>query len=112
MKVFNLALDLKDDEKLIAEYEAYHKNVWPEIISKIKESGILNCEIFRVQNRLVMRLETIDSFSFEAKAKIDSSSEIVQKWEELMWTYQQALPNSKTGEKWMLMEPIFNMNSN
>ncbi len=111
MKVFYLALDLKNDEKLIEEYEAYHKNVWPEIINKIKESGIINCEIFRVQNRLVMRLETKDSFSFEAKAQIDIESEILQKWEDLMWTYQQALPGSKQGEKWQLMETIFKMNS-
>ncbi|HEY5773409.1 MAG TPA: L-rhamnose mutarotase, partial [Chitinophagaceae bacterium] len=32
MKRFCLALDLKEDTKLIAEYENYHKNVWPEII--------------------------------------------------------------------------------
>ena len=36
MKRFCLALDLKNDPQLIAEYEAYHKNVWPEIIASIK----------------------------------------------------------------------------
>lgn len=28
-----LTLDLVDDPLLIAEYEAYHKNVWPEVKS-------------------------------------------------------------------------------
>ena len=28
---FYLALDLKDDANLIAEYKELHENVWPEI---------------------------------------------------------------------------------
>ncbi len=31
MKRFCLALDLKDDAGLIAEYERLHQNIWPEI---------------------------------------------------------------------------------
>ena len=33
-----LALDLKDDESLIATYESYHQpeNIWPEIVAGIK----------------------------------------------------------------------------
>jgi L-rhamnose mutarotase len=33
----------------------------------------------------------------------------VQEWEELMWKYQQALPCAERGEKWMLMEKIFEL---
>jgi L-rhamnose mutarotase len=33
----------------------------------------------------------------------------VQEWEQLMWKYQQALPGSKPGEKWRLMEKIFDL---
>ncbi|RZJ54225.1 MAG: L-fucose mutarotase, partial [Flavobacterium sp.] len=29
MKKYALALDLVNDEKLISEYEEYHKNGWP-----------------------------------------------------------------------------------
>ena len=107
MKVYYLVLDLKDDEESIREYETYHENVWPEVLEKIKESGITSCEIFRVFNRLMMRIEADDNFSFEAKSKIDLSSEKVLLWEDLMWKYQQAIPGSKIGEKWQLMEKIF-----
>lgn len=31
---FYLALDLKDDADLIAEYKELHENVWPEIKKK------------------------------------------------------------------------------
>jgi L-rhamnose mutarotase len=27
----------------------------------------------------------------------------------LMWTYQQAMPGSKPGEKWVLLEKIFTL---
>lgn len=111
MKVYFFALDLKNDDDLIHEYDRYHQNVWPDVIQKIKESGILNCEIYRVFNRLVMRIETSNEFSFEKKAEIDSSSQAVQEWETLMWKYQQAIPGSKPGEKWLLMEKIFELNS-
>ena len=47
MKRYCLALDLKDDPKLISEYEALHKKIWPDIEISIRESGIEKMEIFR-----------------------------------------------------------------
>ena len=102
-------LDLKPDPKLITEYEAYHKNVWPEIIKSIKVAGIEAMEIFRFNNRLFMIMEVNSAFSFEAKKQADDNDLVVQKWENLMWQYQQALPTAKPGEKWMLMDKIFEL---
>ena len=107
MKRYCLALDLKDDAALISEYEAYHRNVWPEILKSIHDSGIKQMVIYRTGNRLFMIMETKDDFSFEKKAAMDKANQKVQEWERLMWKYQQALPNAKPGEKWMLMEKIF-----
>lgn len=109
MKKFSLALDLKDDEQLIKEYEEYHQQVWPEIIRRIKESGIVNMEIYRYRNRLFMIMITRDDFSFDKKALADREHEKVQEWEELMWTYQQPMPGALPGEKWMLMDKIFEL---
>ena len=107
MKRFCLALDLKDDPKLISEYENYHKNIWPEIVKSIKESGIQKMEIYRTGNRLTMIIETTDSFSFQKKAEADNNNPNVKEWEKLMWKYQQSIPHAKPGEKWVLMEKIF-----
>jgi len=109
MKRYCLALDLNNEKQLIAEYEVHHKKVWPEIIDSIKEAGIVSMEIYRIMNRLFMIIETTDDFSFEKKAAADARNESVQKWEELMWKYQQALPIAKPGEKWMLMDKIFEL---
>jgi len=107
MKRYCLALDLKNDPVLIAEYETYHRAVWPEILKSIKDSGIERMEIHRTGNRLFMIMETADDFSFEKKSKADSSNPKVIEWETLMWKYQQGLPHARPGEKWVVMERIF-----
>ncbi len=104
-----LALDLKNDPVLIREYEAYHRSVWPEIIKSIRSAGIESLEIYRVENRLFMIMEVNDDFTFENKNAADAGNVKVQEWEQLMWKYQQALPSAKPGEKWMLMEKIFEL---
>ena len=109
MKRYCLTLDLKDDAKLIAEYEDYHKNVWTEILESITNSGIEAMQIFRLHTRMFMIMDTVDDFSFEKKALMDASNEKVQVWEKLMWKYQEALPMAKEGEKWMLMNKIFSL---
>lgn len=109
MKRYCLALGLKDDPKLIAEYEAYHRKVWPDILESIRDAGILSMEIYRWGSRLFMIMETADDFSFERKAAIDAASPRVQEWEELMWKFQQPLPGARPGEKWVVMEKIFEL---
>ncbi|MCL1679329.1 L-rhamnose mutarotase [Elizabethkingia miricola] len=109
MRKYALALDLKDDDELIRQYEEYHKQVWPEILESIKNSGIQNMEIYRTDNRLFMIMEVGEDFSFDAKTEADAGNPKVQEWENLMWDYQQALPKSKPGEKWVLMDKIFSL---
>ncbi len=109
MQRYCLALDLKDDPSLIAEYDQWHKRVWPEIIESITSTGIELLDIYRTGNRLFMIIEASDDFSFEKKARSDASNPKVQEWEELMWKFQEALPWAKKGEKWVMMEKIFEL---
>lgn len=109
MKRYSLTLDLKKDPELIKQYEEFHKAVWPEIISSIKDAGIENMQIYRYQTRLFMIMEVNDDFSFEKKQMADMNNSKVQEWEELMWKYQQPLEGSAQGEKWKLMDKIFEL---
>jgi L-rhamnose mutarotase len=104
-----LALDLKDDPHLIAEYEAHHRQVWPEIVASIRDSGIVSMEIYRLRPRLVMIMEVDDTFTFERKAAADAANPRVQAWEALMWKYQQAIPGGPPGAKWQLLDRIFEL---
>jgi len=108
---FCLTLDLKDDPKLIAEYKRYHEKIWPEITRSIKDSGIEDMEIYLLGTRMFMIMEVNETFTFEKKARADQQNPKVQEWEELMWKFQQALPDAKPGEKWLRMERIFKLES-
>ena len=111
MKRYCLAIDLVEDASLIAEYEHWHKseNGWPEIKKSILDAGITNMEIYRTGNRLFMIMETDDNFSFERKVAMDDTNPKVQEWEQLMWKFQKPLPSAKDGEKWILMDKIFQL---
>jgi L-rhamnose mutarotase len=106
---FCLALDLKDDPALISEYKTLHQNIWPEIAASIKDIGISVLDIYCTRNRLFMIIEADADFSFEKKSKADAANPKVQEWEALMWKFQQALPWAKLGEKWVLMDKIFEL---
>jgi L-rhamnose mutarotase len=104
-----LTLDLKDDPELIAEYRRHHEKIWPEITQSIKNAGIEDLEIYLLGTRMFMIMEVNDQFSFVAKIKADKENSKVREWEQLMWKYQQALPQAGQDEKWLLMERIFSL---
>jgi L-rhamnose mutarotase len=111
MKTHCLALDLRDDPDLIAEYKRYHQpeNFWPEVVANIRSQGVISEEIYLLGTRMVMVLRTADDFSFDAKAVADQANPKMRAWEELMWKYQKPIPQAKPGEKWVLMEKIFEL---
>jgi len=111
MKKYCLTCDLVDDPALIAEYEHWHSagNGWPEIKKSILDAGLTNMEIYRFGNRMFMIMETDDSFDFERKAAMDAANPKVQEWEQLMWKFQQSVPGSKPGEKWVMLNKIFQL---
>lgn len=109
MDRYCFSLDLKNDEKSIITYKQYHRSVWPEVKDSLKAVGVLNMEIYLLGNRLFMIMDVDDDFTFEAKNKAEKANSKVQEWEKLMWNFQQALPWAKPGEKWMLMDQIFEL---
>ena len=78
MKSFYLALDLVDNEERIAEYEAHHKKVAPEILESITSSGITNMILYRTGNRLFMIIEA-SILAFSSKLKWSSASMIMNR---------------------------------
>lgn len=104
-----LALDLKDDPALIAEYCRLHEQIWPEIAASIRDAGIEGMEIWRAGNRLTMVMWTNERFNAAAKAVSDAANPKVAEWEALMWRFQQPLPWADPGQKWVPMTRIFDL---
>jgi L-rhamnose mutarotase len=100
------ALDLADDAKLIAEYEERHAPgaTWPRVVEHIRAQGAEAMEIWRTGNRLVMIVEAAEDYPRPVPAPPEAAQ-----WEKLMWRYQRALPNARTGEKWVGMRRIFDL---
>lgn len=105
------ACDLVDNPELIELYKRYHikDSAWPEITKSIKDSGIIDMEIYILANRLFMIMEVDETYTPERKQKMDAANPKVQEWEKLMWQFQQAPPGAKEGEKWLPMEQIYKL---
>jgi L-rhamnose mutarotase len=105
------ALDLKDDATSISRYKEWHRPGGPPaaITRSIREAGIDDLQIFLSGNRLFMIMETGATFSAGAKSAADDANPEVQQWEQLMWSFQQALPWAAPGQKWVPMELIYDL---
>lgn len=106
-----LALDLQDNPELIEEYKHWHKpeNIWPEIPEGIKSVGIVNMEIYLLETRLFMIMDTAPGFDFERDMNILGKLPRQQEWEQFVSQFQQSLPGAASHEKWQLMEKIFTL---
>ena len=102
MKVYAQALDLKNNKELINEYENHHRNVWPEVLEGLKSVGIIRMRIWRINNRLFMLIETLDTFNIENFQKYTETNDKAKEWDALMKNYQEKIPNSN-GEWWSEM---------
>tara|TARA_B100000963_G_scaffold37028_1_gene27579 strand:+ start:2561 stop:2890 length:330 start_codon:yes stop_codon:yes gene_type:complete len=109
MKRICYTLNLKNKKSLIREYINHHNNVWPEIIKNMKDSGIINAEIYNFSNRLFFLIEVDETFSEKRKKDLDKKNKFVSKWEEMMLKYQELIPNSPRGQKWVKMNKIFEL---
>jgi len=102
-------LDLKDDQTAISEYKRYHVKIWPEVKQSLLDAGVVEMEIYLAGTRLFMIMDVTDKFSLSAKAAADAANARVQEWERLMEQFQQELPQSRPGQKWVVMEKVFSL---
>jgi L-rhamnose mutarotase len=111
-KRYCMALDLRNDAELIRQYKQVHtkQGIWPEIPKGIKESGVSDMEIYLWSNRMYMILEAPPAWDFDSGMAKMGSLERQKEWGDFVWQFQQLLPYSQNGEKWMLMENVFQLN--
>lgn len=103
-----LTLDLKRGPKVTAAYERRHRAVWPEVLRSLRRVGVRRMDIFRLERRLVMLLQTTDAFDLKRSfARHVASDPVCREWEALMETFQAAPPGAKPGALWTAMKPVF-----
>ena len=93
------------------EYRKRHteNEAWPEILQGIRSVGILEMEIYILDNRLFMIVETPFDFDWdEAFARLATLPR-QEEWETYMSIFQVARPGATSAEKWRMMERIFHL---
>ena len=110
-KRYCMTLELKDDPKLIEEYEGWHKveNIWKEVPEGIRKIGILDSEIYRSGTTLFMILTVPVEFDFETQMGILADLPRQAEWEDFMTKYQASKPGSSSAEKWTKMSRVFKL---
>ena len=111
VKRYCQTMDLKNEPALIKEYRNRHSedNAWKEILDGIRAVGILEMEIYILDNRLFMIVETpLDFDGDSAMAKLATLPR-QQEWEEYMAMFQDCDATATSDEKWKMMERMFHL---
>ena len=66
----------------IEEYKKRHNEIWPELVSVLKQAGICNYTIWNVGNELFGYYECEKGIKFAADFQANSA--VVDKWNEYM----------------------------
>ena len=102
-------MDITNDPELIEKYCHCHSEevFWPEIAEGQREVGILEMEIYRRDNHLVMIVETTPDFCWDkAMARLATLPRQAE-WEAFVANYQGCDPNATSDEKWQMTERMF-----
>ncbi|MEX0769384.1 MAG: L-rhamnose mutarotase [Balneolaceae bacterium] len=104
-------LKLKDEPHVIEAYKKVHArgNVWPEVTQGMKEAGILDMEIYIFGNRLFMIMDTLPEFDHDRAMKELAKKPRQVEWEAYVSKFQHTPEEATAGEKWQLMERVFEM---
>ena len=105
-----LAVDLKDDPRIVESYLDHHRRVWPEVLCSLRATGLRGMEIFVLGRRLVMIVETDGHGDYRTIfARHAASHPRVAEWEALMKSMQQPIAEASPGEWWAQMRPVFRL---
>jgi L-rhamnose mutarotase len=86
------------------EYDAAHRNVWPALLTKLKEVGISNYSIYRREQDLFLVMQVDD---FDAAWRALDQDTINLQWQKEMTLLFEPVPGLKPGEKFAMMEEVF-----
>lgn len=107
-------LELEQNPKLIRQYRYFHspEGIWPEILQGIKDSGILEMEIYLLEHYLCMIVDLPEHLSWEEAMERMAKAPRQTEWEAFVAQFQRAAANARSDEKWQRMERIFHLYPN
>ena len=103
-------VNLKDEPGIVETYRRHHREVWPDVQTSLRQSGVEHMDIYLLGRRLVMVVEMRDEVDYRSVFRSHaSSSPRVAEWERLMKSLQEPPAEARAGEWWAAMEPVFHL---
>ena len=111
MKSFSIMFLLKDDVLSIEKYKQYHAEVWPEVVSELRNIGISKLKVFLQGRQVFVYHEVPDNFDIRRDIGRYMESQKARDWDALMRELRD-LGDEPGPEQWPeSMEPIFDLDS-
>ena len=106
MQRYGSVIKLKPEK--LAEYKELHANVWPDVLTMIRECNIRNYSIYFKDGYLFSYFE-YHGEDFAADMQKMAADPQTQAWWKLTDPCQEPLETRKEGEWWAGMEEFFHM---
>jgi L-rhamnose mutarotase len=98
---------LKVKQDKLEEYKLRHKEVWPEMLNALRETGWHNYSLFlRDDGLLVGYLETPD---FQAALDGMAKREVNERWQTEMAPFFETLSGRHADESMVALEEVFHL---
>ena len=102
---------LRLNKETLEQYKFWHnsKNIWKEIPQGIRKAGILDMEIYIIDELAFMIVETSLDFNWDEAFGRLATYERQAEWEDFVAKFQVVEKGQTSEEKWKLVERIFSL---
>lgn len=102
---------LKLNQETVDQYKFWHdsRNIWKEIPEGIRRAGIIDMEIYVINDIAFMVLETPVDFNWDESFGKLAGYERQAEWEDFVSKFQITAEGQRSDEKWQLIERIFSL---
>lgn len=102
------AFTLKVRPERLAEYKAYHRQVWPEMLAALRAAGWANYSLFLREDGLLFGyVETPDGLT-AAQARMAATA-INTRWQEFMAPFFESPDGARADEMFLELEEVFHL---
>jgi len=90
----------------LAEYKEHHKNVWPEMLEALRETGWHNYTLFMREDGLIFGYFETNIDLAEAQTKM-AATDVNTRWQEFISEFMDA--NARPDETFVELEEYFHL---
>ncbi len=101
-----VAFQLHIRKDKIEEYDQAHAAVWPELLERIRNVGILDYSIFRRQQTVFLVMRVVD---FDLAWERLATDPVNLKWQEKMADIFEEVQDAEPGERFPMFKEVFHL---